>query len=344
MSIVVIRRPREDERSKTGLGRYADSVEDTLEKDGCSYSVVEADLVLANGFFHGIRDGFFTPLKQSRRLCRDNSTVVHATDELCGVFFPFIHGKRILTLHHVVKSTEGRGRLYNIVWNLVTRVAVRYADEIVAVSPNTAEAVMEAFNPKVPVRVIFNKPSVDYRRDDSIAREPLVGVVAELISRKNVIGSIRAFDILARMDGMDNLRMVICGQGMEKDNLVQAVENAGLAGRVDFVDSLTDTELQDLYNRMSVLFNTSLHEGVGMVSLEANLCGTPVLCLKDADIPPEVTAASVKCVDNKDLAVQAYRLLTDSEYYSEVSQNSIAMAVKFGEGFTESMRSLYGFI
>ncbi len=342
MSITLIRRPREDTRSKTGLGRYADSIEDVLMATGTEYSVVEADITLENGAVSCLKKGFLVPLRNARRLCRDRESVVHATDELCGVFFPFIRGRRVLTIHHVITDSEGRGRLYRALWTLITRISVRYADDIIAVSPNTAEDVRKAFNPRAPIHTIFNRPSSQYRRDDSIERGMVIGVVAELISRKNVEESVEAFGILSSFEGMEGLRMRICGRGLEKDNLLRIINDAGLGDKVEFIDSLTEEELFRFYNSMALLFNTSLHEGVGMVSLEANLCGTPTLCLERADIPAEVTAASIKCADAGDMARRAHDLLTNPELYSDASTRSIDAACRFGEGFSEKIVSLYG--
>lgn len=341
MNVVVIRRPREDARSKTGLGRYADSIECNLESAGEPFSVVEADITLNQGLLHCLHKGVLTPMGQVRRMCRGKDVTIHATDELCGVFFPLIRGRRILTIHHVVKDDEGRGRLYNAIWSIATRTSIRFADDIIAISPNTAEDVKLVFHPKASVQVVFNKPSDYYHRDPSVPREMVVGVVAELIARKNVSESIEAFRILSTMAGMDYVKMKICGRGLEKDNLMRMVHNVGLDDRIEFIDGLSDEEMFCFYNSISLLFNTSLHEGVGMVTLEANLCGTPALCLKHADIPSEVTEASVKCDNAQDMAYQAYALLTDQGLYEEVSGKSIDAAKRFGDGFSETMMRIY---
>ena len=242
---------------------------------------------------------------------------------------------------YVVKDDEGRGRLYNAIWRIATRTSIRFADDIIAISPNTAEDVKLVFHPKASVQVVFNKPADYYHRDPSVSREMVVGVVAELIARKNVSESIEAFRILSTMDGMEDVKMKICGRGLEKDNLVRMVHNVGLDDRIEFIDGLSDEEMFCFYNSISLLFNTSLHEGVGMVTLEANLCGTPALCLKHADIPSEVTEASVKCENAQDMAHQAYALLTDQGLYEEVSGKSIDAAKRFGDGFSETMMRIY---
>ena len=155
MNVVVIRRPREDARSKTGLGRYADSIECNLESAGEPFSVVEADITLNQGLLHCLHKGVLTPMGQVRRMCRGKDVTIHATDELCGVFFPLIRGRRILTIHHVVKDDEGRGRLYNAIWRIATRTSIRFADDIIAISPNTAEDVKLVFHPKASVQVVY---------------------------------------------------------------------------------------------------------------------------------------------------------------------------------------------
>lgn len=344
MGIVIIRRPREATDSKTGLGRYADSVEALLDESGVDHSVIEASLDLKHGVVHAALDGLVRPFYRVLRVCRDRSEVVHATDELCGLFFPFVRGKRVLTVHHVIGKTEGRGGLYFRFWFLMTRIAVKHSDDIIAISPDSAKDLEETFHPSARVHVVYNSISDMYHRDESIPREKLVGVIAELIPRKNVAESVKAFSILSGMDGMRDYRMVICGKGPERERLLKQIVDEGLSDRVEVVDSLEDEEMLRFYNRMAVLFNTSLHEGTGMVSLEANRCGTPSLCLERAHIPSEVTAASIKCADAGEMAEGAYRLLTDPVYYAEVSKNSVLMAQKFGRGFSESMRSLYGLI
>lgn len=342
VGIVVIRRPREATDSKTGLGRYADSVEELLDEFGVDHDVIEASLDLKHGIVRAVMDGLIRPFIRVLRVCRDRSEVVHAADELCGLFFPFVRGRRVLTVHHVIGKTEGRGGLYFRFWFLMTRIAVKHSDDIIAISPDSAKDLVETFHPSAKVHVVYNSISDLYRRDDSISREKLIGVVAELIPRKNVAESVEAFRILSGMEGMQNYKMIICGKGPEKERLLKQIADWNLSDKIEIVDSLEDEELLRLYNRMALLFNTSLHEGTGMVSLEANRCGTPALCLKRANIPLEVTAASVKCADAEEMAKGAYKLLTDLGYYAEVSENSVLVAQSFGEGFSESMRSLYG--
>jgi glycosyltransferase involved in cell wall biosynthesis len=71
-----------------------------------------------------------------------------------------------------------------------------------------------------------------------------------------------------------------------------------------------------------LVFNTSLLEGTGLVTLEAQRCGTPVLHLNRAHIPEPVTRLSVGCEDPSDMAEKAYALISDPEAYDDLCRRS----------------------
>lgn len=339
--VILIRRPREDTRSKTGLGRYADSIEDVLLSNGIEYEVIEARMDLSDGPIGALVDGFVRPFLRVLRTCRRDS-VVHATDELCGVFFPFTRGRRIVTVHHVIRPGEDRGGGYYRLWNTMASLAIGHSDEIIAVSPDTGKDISEAFSPRQRIETVFNAVSGMYRRDPGIERKDVIGVVAELIPRKNVVASIEAFRELIRMDGTESYRMVICGRGMCREEIEGRLEEWSLEDRVDIVDRLTDEQMVGFYNTVKAVFNTSLHEGVGMVTIESNLCGTPTFHLSGAMIPSEVLASSIPCDGPGDMAAKANALLTDPEAYGSVSRECAEYASAFGNGFSDRMVGIYG--
>ena len=60
-----------------------------------------------------------------------------------------------------------------------------------------------------------------------------------------------------------------------------------LLGKGNYVGlrGITNSELNELYNRALVLLYPSLYEGFGIPVLEAQRCGCPVLCMKSSSIP-----------------------------------------------------------
>ena len=341
-SVTLIRRPREDLRSKTGLGRYSDGVEDFLQEYSQEYDVIEAPLSLKDGYFSVVVNGFIKPWFKVIRDFRNKDKVVHATDELCGFFFPFVRGHRILTVHHVIRPGEDRSMLYYRLWNGITRCAIRHCEEIIVVSPDTGRAVRRTFNPKVPINVVHSQVGTGCVRDSDARREKVIGVVAELIPRKNVVASLEAFDVLSRMEGMEDYVLEICGRGMCREELDRRIAELGIGDRVRFHESLSDEEMVAFYNRMAVLMNTSMHEGMGMVTIEANICGVPAFHLKDADIPAIVLEASTACDGPADMAAKIHALLNDEEAYAAKSEESIEKGSRYGHDFYERMSDVYG--
>ena len=68
------------------------------------------------------------------------------------------------------------------------------------------------------------------------------------------------------------------GEGPEKENLSMLVEKAGIKDRVKFLGYVSDEE-KYRYLKISDLFIlTSIHEGFGIVFMEAMYCGLPIVC------------------------------------------------------------------
>lgn len=311
-----------------------------LDSSGMEYSVVESKLDLKDGIFKAIREGIIHPLREARRICKTGDYVIHATDEMCGLFFPFLRGRKIVTVHHVVKKGEDR-TWYRILWGILSSIAIRGSDEIIAVSNSTRDDVVECFSPESDITVVLNKISLDPSEVTRSERKPVALVVAEMIPRKNISASIEAFHLLVGMPGMDGFRMVLCGHGVLLDGMKALVSELGLGSYVDFVSNLSDDELGALYASSKVLLNTSLHEGVGMATLEAYSFGTPTFHLEEADIPKEVLVASIGCKDPKDMAEKVRKLVSDDSAYLRQSSICREAAEHFSRNFDEIMIGLY---
>ena len=118
---------------------------------------------------------------------------------------------------------------------------------------------------------------------------------------------------------LDKLMVTItfCGDGPNKENILNMASEAGISDRVRIVTGISEEEVIDLYNEAMLVFNTSLLEGTGLVTLEAQRCGTPVLHLNRAQIPEPVTRLSVGCDDPSDMAEKAYALISDPDAYDD---------------------------
>jgi glycosyltransferase involved in cell wall biosynthesis len=71
-------------------------------------------------------------------------------------------------------------------------------------------------------------------------------------------------------------RLLIAGEGPERDALTALAERLGVAPRVTFLGQRPQSDLPDLYAAADILVLASSREGWANVLLEAMACGTPV--------------------------------------------------------------------
>ena len=117
---------------------------------------------------------------------------------------------------------------------------------------------------------------------------PERGAIVAFVGR---IQPLKAPDVLlaaaAAMRGLDpslaaNLGVVIVGgpsgSGLDRPTaLIDLAASLGISGSVRFLQPLTGTDLPDLYRAADVVAVPSYNESFGLVALEAQACGTPVV-------------------------------------------------------------------
>jgi glycosyltransferase involved in cell wall biosynthesis len=102
------------------------------------------------------------------------------------------------------------------------------------------------------------------------AREPgLIVSAGSLIPVKDHATLLRA---LARLP---EARLELAGDGSERARLEELAAALGIAGRVRLVGAVGYRDMPTLFQRAAVHALPSLHEGQGMVTLEAAACGVP---------------------------------------------------------------------
>jgi D-inositol-3-phosphate glycosyltransferase len=137
-----------------------------------------------------------------------------------------------------------------------------------------------------PARTVVVQPGVDLDRfrpgPRSFAKLPATGQVIAFVGR---IQPLKAPDILisalAKMTDPD-VTLVICGgpsgSGLERPTaLIDLAARLGVRDRVLFLPPQTGDDLADLYRRADLVAVPSYNESFGLVALEAQACGTPVV-------------------------------------------------------------------
>ena len=209
--------------------------------------------------------------------------------------------------------------------------ACRTADLIVCVSRRTAADVSEILDidPSL-TRVVyqscheaFHQPASDEEVFRVRALHGLEGdyilSVGAVIERKNLLGLIRAVEIL----GPEAPLLAVAGTGGKyQENAAAYVRNAGLEERVRFLGMVDGKDLPALYRGAGVFAYPSFYEGFGIPILEALFSETPVVtstgsCFKEAGgpdtlyadpaRPEEIADALARVLENPGLAREMAR-------------------------------------
>lgn len=197
----------------------------------------------------------------------------------------YIHGEEITTFEPFDPDFSRRRR------------ALLAADRIVVVSRFTESAVLGLLGERHRSKVRLIENGVDTTRFRPLGKDPglldLYGLrsrfvfvsVCRLLEKKGLDHAIRAFATVAEYD--PDSRYLIVGGGPYAAELRQIAVSAGLADKVIFAGPVIADELVEHYclGDVFVMPNRRLPngdtEGFGLVFLEANSCGLPVIAGQD---------------------------------------------------------------
>ena len=89
------------------------------------------------------------------------------------------------------------------------------------------------------------------------------------------------------------IRLVVAGDGTQRENVERVAAQAGVADRVDFLGSVDDERLLELYRDALAVLYPPFDEDFGYVTLEAFLARKPVVTAIDSGGPNEFVVDGV---------------------------------------------------
>jgi glycosyltransferase involved in cell wall biosynthesis len=165
---------------------------------------------------------------------------------------------------------------------------------------------------------------VEIRRRLNLSDEPVVFSTAMFrpdVKTEGLAWVIRSCGELYRRG--NPLWLVIAGDGKEKDKLKQLAK-AHLPQRVRFVGHIARDEMYRYYSAGDLFVFPGIRESLGMVFLEAQACGLPVVAFDNAGVPEAVkdgvTGLLVPAFDANAFEEAIARLLNDSELRRNMGQ------------------------
>lgn len=225
----------------------------------------------------------------------------------------------------IVSTTHG----HEVGWSMlpVSRRALRIigdgSDVVTYISKYTRNRFAAAFGPRTAFERLPSGVDVDRFRPDAEAGarirarhgiapdQPLITCISRLVARKGQDSLIAAMP--AVVEELPDARLMIVGSGPHEATLRSMAERTGVSDHVIFTGSVPYDELPAHYNAATVFAMPARTrgrgldvEGLGIVYLEAQACGVPVIA-GDSGGAPETVVDGVTglVVDGRDTAALA---------------------------------------
>jgi glycosyltransferase involved in cell wall biosynthesis len=206
-----------------------------------------------------------------RIMLRASPDVVHAHGGPGGVLiWKRIEVPIVYTAHHTYRQAHARGSVKRLLAGVEAR-GYRQAAMVLPVSRSTANSLLEMGIPASRIEVLPN--GVDTIDVPGVEREDgRVLFVGRLEREKGVLDALSVFRELAAI--VPGMRGVVVGGGSLSGEVQRAAADGG---RVEYLGHLDRAALHREYARAAVVVMPSRFEGLGMVALEAQSAGTPVV-------------------------------------------------------------------
>ena len=171
------------------------------------------------------------------------------------------------------------------------------------------------------------------RADSVLSRSSTVLFLGVIRRYKSIEHVIRALPKVVAQ--VPTARLIVAGRRMDSSyegSLRALAAEMTVGDRVDFVLDVTESEKQELLAAARVLVLPSLLEGFGIVALEADAVGTPIVAstgVPVAAVTHERNGLRFEYGDIEALGDALVRLLSDDELATRCSRNGLAMVESF---------------
>jgi len=209
----------------------------------------------------------------------------------------------------IVCAAHGRELLFNPtaslpgvrdVYDALRRGLLHRVDRFVPVSRYTARLLHDRGVSPERTWVVSNGTAPDrfhprvsssFRRDLGLSDRPLLLTVGRLVPRKGIDTVLRALPTVVQT--LPDVAYVVVGAGPDRPRLERLTGELGLQEHVYFRGRVPHEDLPGYYSTADLFVMPAREdppdvEGFGLVFLEANACGTPVIGARTGGIPDAI--------------------------------------------------------
>jgi len=167
------------------------------------------------------------------------------------------------------------------------RYCLKIADRVVSVSNFIKKKAQEIWYNRMDIKVIpygidINKFRPRQRREMTnkykLGDTKVILAVQRLHARKRVSVLIKSLSFLKRK--FEKFTLLVVGDGPDKENLMELTKKLRLEEKIVYCGKVEQRELPSYYKSADIFALHTLHEGLGIVILEAMSSGLPVVTTK----------------------------------------------------------------
>ncbi|HOP64688.1 MAG TPA: glycosyltransferase family 4 protein [Spirochaetota bacterium] len=292
--------------------------------------------------------GFFKGIKLARKNRYDviNTHFAVPSGPLGYIISALFRIPNVLSLHggDIYDPSKKLSPHDSFFFSRVVKFILNRADRIVAQSTNTRDNAVKYYSPNKDVEIVplaFHPPEPvrATRKELGLNKDDFyVITVGRLIKRKSLQTLIRALGKIKTK----KVKLLIMGDGPEKEYLESVVAENGVQDRVTFLGFLDDNDKYRYLKSSDIFALTSLHEGFGIVFMEAMHIGIPIVCTNHGGqvdfLSNRENAILINVGDEEMCSRGILELMKDEKLYKKIVANN---RKKIREFYAENVASKY---
>ncbi len=292
--------------------------------------------------------GFFKGIKLARKNKYDviNTHFAVPSGPLGYILGKIFSIPNVLSLHggDIYDPSKKLSPHDSFIFSRIVRFILNRASRIVAQSSNTRENAVKYYSPNKEVSIIplaFHEPltsKVDRKSLGLKSDAFYLITVGRLIKRKSIQTMLQALSAVEN----EKIRLLIVGDGPEREYLENITKQNKIEDRVEFLGYLEDDDKFKYIMNSDLFILTSLHEGFGIVFMEAMYYGLPVVCTNHGGqvdfLKNNENAVLIDVGDVEACRKGIEELFSNKELYKKCSDNNI---LKVKDFYAEKVASQY---
>ena len=191
--------------------------------------------------------------------------------------------------------------------------------------------------PEQKLRIVYPGVDVDLFKPTPTNQENTLLVVGRIQPQKGQINTLKLFHNLLLLSPDLKLNFVGGPSGNDGKEYLKTIENEieqkGLKNNVQFLNSVTQEQLINEYNKAKIVVHASQYETFGLIALEANACGVPVVSINQGPLKETIENGHngyiAETFEDENLILFCKNILSDSEYQSKIQINCLNVAKQY---------------